>query len=334
MSVLTRTADSAGNDAATRRGVLHGMTWLVWRRHRGTFLLGLAITALACAVFAYQRMGVLDFLEAHPHTMGRSSRADGDLLMRFQDAFHSTFSGDVGFLKSVPVVLGVFVGVPLIASEQEQGTIRLATTQSVSRGRWIAVKLGVPLLLVCVCTSLMSAAFTWLWEPAHELAEFGDWYHDGLLEVTGPFPVARSLFLTVVGIAVGMLLRRVVASMALLFVFGFGTGVVWAERVWPLLAPLRRKLYPYDQGDPLLPGGAVRMDDWLATADGRVFGIGTCTDDPGETCRAKLGIVSRATDYYGYDQMAGMQWAGTGILLALAVAVTVFIVCWARRRPL
>ncbi|MFH8346188.1 ABC transporter permease [Streptomyces sp. NPDC018045] len=333
MSVLTRTTGTAGKDAAAPRGVLHGVTWLVWRRHRGTFLAGFAITAAACALFAYQRMSVMDFVTAHPHTMGHSPSEDGELLMRFQDSFSSLFDRDVGFLKWVPVFLGVFVGVPLIASEQEQGTIRLATTQSVSRGRWIAAKLGVPLTLVFVCTSLMSAAFTWLWEPAHELAAYGDWYTSGLLEATGPVPVARSLFLTVVGIAVGMLLRRVVASMALVFVLGFGFSTVWSEGIWPLLAPLRRKLYPYDQGDPQLPGGAVRMDDWLATADGKVLGIGNCTDGTA-ACRAKLGIVNRAVDYYGYDQMAAMQWLATGILLALTAAVTVFIVWWARRRPL
>ncbi|MFH8403567.1 ABC transporter permease subunit [Streptomyces sp. NPDC018019] len=335
MSMLARTAGGrAGKEAAVPRGLLHGTTWLVWRRHRGTFLTGLAITALTCAVFIYQRIGLMDFLEAHPHTMGVSPREDGELLMKFQDTFSSPFNRDITWLKWVPLLLGVFVGVPLIAAEQEQGTIRLATTQSVSRGRWIAAKLGVPLTLVFVCTSLMSAAFTWLWEPAHELAAFGDWYNGGPLEVTGPVPVAQALFLTVVGIAVGMLLRRVVASMALLLVLGFGFSIIWSERVRPLLAPLRRKLYPSGQDDPRLPGGAVRIDDWLATADGKLFGYGTCNNDPGEACRAKYGIVNRAVDYYGYDQMAGMQWAATGILVALTVAVTVFIVGWARRRPL
>ncbi|MFD7661722.1 ABC transporter permease subunit [Streptomyces sp. NPDC059788] len=337
MSALSRTAKRAGAEAgpsAARRGLLHGTTWLVWRRHRGTFLIGFAVTALACALFAYQRIGLMDFLRAHPHTMGLSSHDDGELLMKFQDRFNSLFNQDITILKGVPIVLGMFVGVPLIASEQEQGTIRLATTQSVSRGRWIAAKLGVPLLVAFVCTSLMSAVFTWLWHPARELAMMGDWFSSGVLEATGPVPVARSLFLTVVGIAVGMLLRHVVASMAAVFVFGFVFGVFWSEKVWPMLAPLRRKLYPYDQGDPLLPGGAVRMDDWKATADGKVYGIGTCSDGTGEACRAKLGIVNRATDYYGYDQMAGMQWLGAGILVALAAAVTVFVVWWARRRPL
>ncbi|MFH9423687.1 ABC transporter permease [Streptomyces sp. NPDC017529] len=342
MSAFSRTADgagarqdaSAGSKASTARpGLLHGTTWLVWRRHRGTFLVAFAVTALACAAFAYQRPGVMDFLTAHPYRTMASAQRDGDPLMKFQDAFSSMFSSDTSLLLSVPIAFGVFLGAPLIAAEQEQGTLRLAATQSVTRGRWIAAKLAVPLAVVFVCTSLMSAAFTWMWEPAHELAAFGDWYHGGILETTGPAPVARALLFTVVGIAVGMLLRRVIASMAVALVFGYGFNIVWEAKVLPLLAPLRRIVFPYDE-EGMLPGGAVSMDTWLATADGRVFGIGNCTDGDTEACRAQLGIVNRAIDYYGYDQMAGIQWLDAGLLVALAAAVTVFIVWWARRRPL
>ncbi|MEI5136599.1 hypothetical protein RB199_35795 [Streptomyces libani] len=40
------------------------------------------------------------------------------------------------------------------------------------------------------------------------------------------------------------------------------------------------------------------------------------------------------TQYFDYGQMAGMQWRGAGILLALTVAVLAFVVWRAHRRPL
>ena len=43
----------------------------------------------------------------------------------------------------VPVLIGMFWGAPLIARELETGTFRLAWTQSVSRVRWLLVKLGL-----------------------------------------------------------------------------------------------------------------------------------------------------------------------------------------------
>src|ERR1700734_2976292 len=42
-----------------------------------------------------------------------------------------------------PAVIGMFWGAPLVASELEDGTFRLAWTQSVTRTRWLAVRLGV-----------------------------------------------------------------------------------------------------------------------------------------------------------------------------------------------
>ena len=43
----------------------------------------------------------------------------------------------------VPALVGVFFGAPLVARELEAGTYRLAWTQSVTRVRWLAVKLAL-----------------------------------------------------------------------------------------------------------------------------------------------------------------------------------------------
>ena len=44
--------------------------------------------------------------------------------------------------QPVPLLAGVFWGGPLIAREIEQDTHRLAWTQSISRGRWLAANSG------------------------------------------------------------------------------------------------------------------------------------------------------------------------------------------------
>ena len=50
----------------------------------------------------------------------------------------------LGFLVIVfPAIIGMFWGAPLVARELETGTFRLAWTQSVTRTRWLAVKLAV-----------------------------------------------------------------------------------------------------------------------------------------------------------------------------------------------
>ena len=48
-----------------------------------------------------------------------------------------------GIILLAPAVIGLFWGAPLIARELETGTAALAWNQSVTRTRWLAVKLAV-----------------------------------------------------------------------------------------------------------------------------------------------------------------------------------------------
>ncbi|WP_327156453.1 ABC transporter permease subunit [Streptomyces tubercidicus] len=333
----TTDADDAANGngltdtAGGRRGLLRGLPWLVWRRHRALLCAALLATVVGCITFACQRIGVQDFLHSHRAT----ADPDGELLTEFQNSYGSMFGSDLSFLQGLPVLAGIFLGAPLIAGELEHGTVKLVTTQSVSRTRWIAAALGLPLAVAVLCSTLLSAVFTWLWAPAHGLAASGDWLTNGPFDTTGPVPVARTLFLTACGIALGMLIKRVVPAMAATLTLAVVTGVVWAEQIRPRLGTLRSVSYPYDSDDgPRLPFASVRMDDWVSTADGKLYGFGTCTGSGAEACRAKLGIVNRVTQYFDYGQMAGMQWLGAGILLALTAVVLAFVVWRTHRRPL
>ena len=56
----------------------------------------------------------------------------------------------------VPGVVGIFWGAPLVSRELETGTYRLVWTQSVTRVRWIAVKLGVVGLASMVAAGLLA----------------------------------------------------------------------------------------------------------------------------------------------------------------------------------
>ncbi|MET9290473.1 ABC transporter permease subunit [Streptomyces sp. NPDC003077] len=335
MSALTptRTAPGSGASASgTRRGVLHGMTWLVWRRHRAALWTAIVVTVVACAYFVYQRFGLMDFLDTHQ--VGRSSRPGSDVLTKFDEEYAPFFRGATTLLTYFPFVAAVFLGAPLIAHEQEHGTVKLATTQSADRGRWIAVKLGLPLLVLLACTTLLSVTFTWLWMPARALVSNGNWLESDLFDATGPMPVALSLLLTVLGIGSGVVLRRTLPAMAITFVAANIVSMAWSM-IQKSLAPLRHLSYPLNGDFPDMPATDVQMDQWVATADGRLFGIGTCVNETNpDACYAQKGIVNRVVDYLSFDQMAGMQWIGAGFMLA-ATAVLIGLIVWrTRRRPL
>ena len=66
----------------------------------------------------------------------------GDMERRFPGSYPQLkFAGCV--LVALPALVGAFWGAPLVARELESGTYRLAWAQSVTRTRWLAVKLAV-----------------------------------------------------------------------------------------------------------------------------------------------------------------------------------------------
>ncbi|MFE1171565.1 ABC transporter permease [Streptomyces sp. NPDC058773] len=303
------TGPDAPAAATPRRGPLRGLPWLVWRRHRALLLTALLLTVVGCATFAYQRAGVLDFL----HTQGTPTDTESPLSTSFQSTFSTMFGSDTVLLQLLPFAAGIFLGAPLIAGEQEHGTAKLVLTQSVSRGRWLTAALGLPLAVVVLCATLLSAAFSWLWAPAHGLVMNGNWLESGPFDTTGPVPVAKTLFLTLCGIAIGMLFKRVVPAMAATTAFSLVAAVLWADLVRPRLGTLHSIKYPYGSGGRDLPFDAARVNDWMVTTYGRPTGV---------------------TEYFEYGQMAGMQWRGAGILLAASAVVLAFVVWRTHRRPL
>ena len=120
------------------------MIWLTWRQFRASALAGAVLVAVALAYLVW--LGT-DIREAYDAYRARcAAGGDCDTAMR---QFHSDYSNLLLYLAGlfglVPVLVGVFWGAPLVARELEAGTHRLVWNQSVSRRRWLTVKV---LLLV------------------------------------------------------------------------------------------------------------------------------------------------------------------------------------------
>jgi ABC-type transport system involved in multi-copper enzyme maturation permease subunit len=73
------------------------------------------------------------------------------------------FLGD--FLHIIPAIIGIFWGAPLITRELEAGTHRLAWNQSVTRTRWLAVKLALIGVAGMAAAGLASLMITWRSSP-------------------------------------------------------------------------------------------------------------------------------------------------------------------------
>src|SRR4051812_25112695 len=147
--------------------------------------------------------------------------------------------------RAVPALLGLFWGAPLLAREFETGTYRLAWTQSVTRRRWLTVRLVVLLAVAVTATVPFAALLSW-WFRRFSPGQVkgigdGDTYtrmEPQVFDFTGLAPIGYTLLALALGITAGVLLRRTLVAMAV-------TVAVWLPlRLWVesirghLLAPL------------------------------------------------------------------------------------------------
>lgn len=113
---------------------------------------------------------------------------------------------------ALPAVVGIFWGAPLVARELETGTHRLVWTQSVTRTRWIAVKLGLVGLASIAVAGLFSLMMTW-WSSPLDLVN-GNRF-TSVFDQGGIVPMGYAAFAFALGVFAGVLVRRTLPAMAI-----------------------------------------------------------------------------------------------------------------------
>jgi hypothetical protein len=120
------------------------MTWVAWRQQRPSAVAAAVLHAVGGLVLLASGWQVT--ASARDSGLAACVAAGGDCRV-LAEAFASRYGPILEPVSTLgallPVVLGVLVGAPLLAREFEQGTHRLAWTQSVTRGRWLAARLAV-----------------------------------------------------------------------------------------------------------------------------------------------------------------------------------------------
>jgi hypothetical protein len=115
-------------------------------------------------------------------------------------------------LVALPGLLGAFWGAPLLARELESGTYRLAWTQSVTRTRWLAVKLGVVGVAAVLAAGLVSLMVTWWAHPIDHVT--ANRYSAEIFSTRGLVPIGYAVFAFALGATLGLLIRRTLPAMA------------------------------------------------------------------------------------------------------------------------
>src|SRR5262249_37291358 len=131
----------------------------------------------------------------------------------------------------------------------EAGTFQLAWTQSVTRTRWLAAKLGVGTLAAIATAGLFSLLLTWWSGPIDTAAPFAKGNSITFLRLgfvlfptRGITPLGYAAFAFALGVTAGGLIRRTVPAMAATLAAFVSIQIAWPIWVRPHLIPPAHKL--------------------------------------------------------------------------------------------
>ncbi|MFI6963267.1 ABC transporter permease [Streptomyces sp. NPDC050255] len=339
------------------------MIWLTWRQYRVQTLVALA--ALAAVGIALVITGTQMRASYDGDVAGCSTTCEA-AKNAFVHEYESLGALVTGLLVVVPGVIGIFWGAPLIARELETGTHRLIWNQSISRSRWLAVKLTAVGLSSVAVTGLLSLMVTWWARPLDEITS--NRFDPLLFDGRGVAPLGYAAFAFTVGVCAGLLIRRTVPAMAVTLGLFAAVQILMPYAIRPLLMePVRAEValaglgMAAQEGRPA-EGAAWSATDIMLSGDGEnaqvkvglsrpgawvLSDLGPVLNSAGEEMRGSAGCAARETDpvqcfaksdfhvaveYQPGDRYWTFQWIETGIFVALAGILAGFSAWWLRRR--
>ncbi|MBV6699065.1 ABC transporter permease [Kitasatospora aureofaciens] len=227
-------------------------------------------------------------------------------------------------VTALPLLIGVFIGAPLLAQEYERGTIRLIRAQSVSPRRWLASRLAVPGLAVLAATGVLAALMSWVWwvDIVHGPIAFDPPFQFFTYPALGVAPVAWSLFALALGVLIGQLVRRTLPAM---FLTGALVAIMYGLVRWarPYFYPLVDQVVPLNEAHPT---NSWLIDRGVVMADGSRVSTDVCLG----TVRCD-GATASWIQYHPAAHLVPIQLVEAALLLVLtAVALAVV---FRRMRP-
>ena len=238
------------------------MTWLTWRQQRLESMIGGIAIGLLAVLLLWTGHTMIASYENGGSEACIASHASSDTCGTITTAFGQQFdhlNALANWLTFLPLFIGLLLATPLIL-DVEQGTFRLAWTQSISRRRWLAMKLAWMVATAIAASLGLSLLWTWWHGPFDQL--------HGRLDATafnfeGIAPIAYTLFALALCLAVGVLLRRTAPAIAITFAIFLGLRLLIEIRLRPhYLAPLK---LVWDPTGPTPAAATTRLGngDWV-----------------------------------------------------------------------
>jgi hypothetical protein len=316
------------------------MIWLSWRQQRTETVITAALLAALAALLVPAGVHLASLFDHQgiAHCIGRQTAACNQVI--------ENFGGRVGFVRGLvaggwlnlaPGLIGVALAVPLVL-DLENGTIRLAWTQSVTRSRWLGTKLGVTLATALAAGGAFSVLFTFYDRPLDRV--YGPFDNFGF---EGVVPLAYVVFALALTFAVGVLWRRTAPAVVVgfaayvasrLFVqswlrqrFDTPLSATWGphapgprlDRAWTL------SQVPSDKAGHPFTGGAAVLQSCARSLGKGVKGL-----DP--QCLARHGAGYNHAVWQPASRFWEFQGIETALFGGIALVLLAFAAWWLRER--
>lgn len=346
------------------------MIWLAWRQFRVQAVVALALLVALAVVMLVTGLHLRDLYDASGIA---TCKVHGDCA-----TVEATFLAHESFLRNllgplllaIPVLTGIFWGAPLLARELENGTYRLAWTQSVTRTRWLATKITLVGLASIAVAGLFSLMVSWWFHPIDKVSM--NRLTQGVFDERGIVAIGYAALAFVLAVAVGAVIRRTLPAMATTVLGFVGVRLIMTYWIRPhLIAPAHTTTtlefgpnLGFEAGpsgatfvshNPSIPNSWVlssRMVDnaghtpatqslhnFLQTAcptigaSPRYGGGSPPSEQAFQACVSQLSAKFHlAVTYQPPSRYWPLQGYETAIFLGLALAVTGFCFWWVRHR--
>ncbi|MFB9904130.1 hypothetical protein [Allokutzneria oryzae] len=318
------------------------MIWVAWRQQRAT-LVTLAVVLLGgVATLALLRSWSTSLIEQHSLASCVLDTKNAECARRaslWRDEYYELLKYAQVALVILPVLLGMFCGAPLFAREFEQGTHVLAFTQSVSRARWMAVKVAMAMLPALLVVLVLQAFLNGWADSAGDLGPRTEgpyaWSH---YDTTGLIPLAHTLFAFGVGVFAGIAGRR--SLLAMTVTLGMFAAVRLAvPAIRPMLAASERRVGSYATGADVPKRSLVDSYGYMDSAgrvvpDGEALFSRCIRTEPDKVaeCMGRSGVTQVFTDFVGPEAAGTVQLVESALFAGVAVVLLAAGVWWLRRR--
>jgi hypothetical protein len=338
------------------------MIWLTWRQFRAQLLVVVVALGVVALVFGLTGPGLAHLYDTSGLLTCHKASTCAALKTSFLNAVKTdtvypalTIIG-AALLYAAPVLIGAFLGAPLVSREFETGTFRLAWHQSVTRVRWLAVKLAIIGLVAIATGAILSIIVTWWSSPVDHVG--GMPLANGQLGRFSPLifgardvvPPGYFAFGFTFGVLVSLLVRRTLPAMAITLACVALVLLAWPNFVRPhLISPVSTTTpitvnlttaVVNHNGEVTMPvtdlPGAWIVSNETLTPNGSVFVLptsGPCAGGSTAQCNAWFATqhLRRQISYQPATRYWSFQWAEVAIFLALSFLLAALSMWWIKR---